>query len=39
VLADEDADDGGEVGGRLGVRETTGMALLCVFMIQVVGGV
>ena len=38
VLADEDADDDvdeeGEAGGKFGVRETTGMALLCACMIQ-----
>ena len=33
VLADEDADDDGELGGKFGVRETTGMALVCVFMV------
>jgi len=42
VLAEEDADDNAdedwETGGEWVVRATTGMGLLCVFMIRVVGG-
>ena len=42
VLADEDGDDDAdedrEAGVERMVRATTGMELLCVFMIRVVGG-
>jgi len=41
VLADEDVDDvdeDWEADGEWVVRATTGMELLCVFMIRVVGG-
>jgi len=34
VLADEDADEDWEAFGEWFVRATTGMGLLCAFMIQ-----
>ena len=34
VLADEDRDEDGELGGKFGVRETTGMAFLCACIIS-----